>query len=87
MKMGDLEKFVSRYEAKGEVLMRFELARTTHHHHKGEVYYAESSLHLSGKDLRAEYAHEDARAAVDKVKDILKNEIIKFKEKSLASNR
>jgi len=87
MKMGGLEKFVARYEAKGEVLVYFELARTTHHHHKGEVYYVESYLHLPGKDLRAEYVHEDARAAVDKVKDILKNEIVKYKEKSLTSNR
>lgn len=80
-KIGSLSKFIQRFEEKGEAKASVEIARTTNHHHQGEVYYAEVNLNIDGVVLRAEQTDEDIRAAIDKVKDILKVEIQKHKEK------
>lgn len=86
-KMKSLNKFITRYEGQGEVLVRFELARTTHHHNKGEVYKAEAIIHLPGQDILADREAEDARAAIDAVKDTLKTSLVDYKEKMLDQKR
>ncbi len=82
LKMRSLENLVTRYETQREIIVRFELSRETHHH-KGNVYYAEAELHLPGKDIRAQAFEADARAAVDIVKDMLKVELVRYKEKMI----
>lgn len=81
-KIGSLEKFILNTEKQGEAVVIVEIARTTKHHHQGEVYYAEANLNLGGTMLRAEYIDEDIRSAIDKMKDVLKLEIKKHKEKT-----
>ncbi|MDO8443110.1 MAG: ribosome-associated translation inhibitor RaiA [bacterium] len=81
-KISGLSKFLEKWEKSGKINVKFELARTTNHHSKGEVFYAEMNLNLGEKMLRAEHSAEDAYKAIDKVKDIMKEEIIEFKEKS-----
>lgn len=81
MKVGSLERFVKKFEEKGEIEAIVEIARTTRHHNRGNVYYAETNLNLKGTILRAEYIDEDIRAAIDKMKDVLKIEIKKHKDK------
>lgn len=78
-----LSRFVKRYEEKGEVRMFVELARITRHHQKGNVFYAEANVELPGKIVRAEATHEDIRAAVDVLKDVLKREFKKYKDRHL----
>lgn len=85
-KMGSLEKFVSRYDVDGSLRMDVEISRTTASQHKGEVFYAEASVQLPGKLVRAEDTQADARVAIDSVKQILKQELVKYKEKSLNSH-
>ena len=79
-KIGALDKLVRRYEAEGEIEARVELARTTRHHKKGAVFYAEITLPLPGKTLRAEDEDFDVRVAVDRVRDKMKREIGKYKD-------
>ncbi|MBU4348216.1 ribosome-associated translation inhibitor RaiA [Patescibacteria group bacterium] len=77
-----LSKFIEKWEKIGAVNAQFELARTTNHHRKGEVYYAEINIKLNGKTLRAEHSALDAYEAIDKAKDIIKESIIKLKEQN-----
>lgn len=79
-KIGSLDKFIKRYEEMSEIKCEVEIARSTKHHKKGNVFYAEVNLHLPKKTLRAEFEGTDVRSAIDKVKDKLKIEIGKYKE-------
>jgi len=81
-KIGSLDKFIVRFESHGEATATVEINRTTNHHQHGEVYYAEVNLNVNGITIRAEQTDEDIRAAIDKVKDILKLEIGKYKDKN-----
>lgn len=78
-KLGGLERFIERYDHEGLVELWVEVARTTQHHHKGDVFRAEADLRLPGKVLRAEEESSDVRTAVDAVKDKLHLEIKKYK--------
>ncbi|MEK7149823.1 MAG: ribosome-associated translation inhibitor RaiA [Patescibacteria group bacterium] len=80
-KIGPLAKFVKKFENKSEAEAVIEIARTTRHHRHGEVYYAEANLYVKGIVIRAEQLDEDIRAAIDKMKDTLKLELQKHKEK------
>lgn len=81
-KVGGLDKYLSRLESeKGlEIEVFVEVARSTRHHRKGLVYYAEADFKLPGGILRAADEETDVRAAVDGLKDKLREEIIKYKE-------
>jgi len=81
-KLSGLSRFLEKWEKLGKVKAKFELAKTTNHHNKGEIFYAEMNLNLGEKMLRAEHSADDAYKAIDKVKDIIKEAIIEFKEKS-----
>ena len=81
-KISGLSKFLEKWEKSGKVNIKFELARTTNHHSKGDVFYAEMNLNLGEKMLRAEHSSDDAYKAIDKVKDIMKEEVVGFKQKS-----
>lgn len=80
LKIGSLQKFMDRYEKQGEVAVFVEVARITKHHKRGNVFYAEATLRLPQKTLRAEHENSDIRVAVDLVRDALKRELKKYKE-------
>lgn len=80
VKIGSLKKFIKKPESLGEIKVEVEIARTTMHHHKGNVFHAEANIYLPKKMIRAEYDGSDIRTAVDKVKDRLKAEITKYRE-------
>ena len=80
-KIGGLEKFLQKYEEQGQILCEVEVARTTKHHNKGDVFYAEAHLNLPGGRLRAKHQDFDARVAIDKVRDMLQRDILRHKEK------
>lgn len=81
-KIGTLAKFVGRYEKEGsELLARVEIARTTNHHHKGDVFYAEVNIDNGTNLARAEVEDAEIHAAIDKAQDILKRQLVKLKER------
>lgn len=86
-KVGSLGKIFESFEQEGEVYVYFEIARATRHHKSGNVFYAEANVDLLGEKVRAESRGESIRAAVDEVKDILKREIKKVREKRLDLKR
>ena len=83
IKIGSLEKFIkaSFYEAWVEV------GKTTHHHHKGQVFRAEVQLKLPGKGLRVESLKEDIHLAIDEVKDELQRELKQYQEKKISKTK
>ncbi len=85
-KIGSCEDIITRFEEKEELTVFCELARTSRHHTHGDVYYAEVTLGLPGKTIRVEAENSDARAAIDDVKDLLKLELRKYKEKTTSQS-
>jgi putative sigma-54 modulation protein len=79
MKIGALGKFVKKFEKDTESKIYLELARSSKHHKHGDVFYAEATLRIPGKTLRAQHMHSDIRAAIDVVRDTLSREVVKFK--------
>lgn len=82
-KIGSLDKFLKRFEAQGEVKAEIEIARTTRHHRKGNIFYAETNLYLPKRTIRAEHSDWDVRVAINMVKDKLKLEIQKYKDRKI----
>lgn len=80
-----LSRFVKRMEDKGEMLVHIEVSRSTKHHKTGMIFYAEATMEFAGKILRAEEYEVNIETAVDRVKDRLKNEIIRFKDRHMPS--
>ncbi len=80
IKIGSLSHFIKRFESKNEIEVFVEIARTTRHHRSGNVFYAEATLPLGKKVLRAEHSDWDIRVAIDEIKDRLQQEIKKYKE-------
>jgi putative sigma-54 modulation protein len=78
-KVGSIAKGLKRYNEDDSLIVAVEIARTTNHHHKGEVYYAEITLPLPDKVLRAEVTGEEIHKAVNKAKGIIKREIRKYR--------
>jgi len=82
-----LDKYVQAFEKDEPLLMKVELSRSTHHHNKGPVFYAELTTVIFGTTLRIEQYEEDARVAIDKAKDRMKVELRRFKEKTQQKRR
>ena len=80
IKISSLEKFIkaSPYETWVEV------GKTTHHHHKGQVFRAEVQLKLPGKSIRVESIKDDIHLAVDEVKDELQRKLKQYQEKQIS---
>jgi ribosomal subunit interface protein len=83
-KVRRLSKLVKRWDASGALVINVEVARTTRHHRKGKVYYAEANLKLPGTMLRASEEHWDIRAAIVKMLLKLKKEIERYKQKTIS---
>ena len=78
-KIGSVSKLIKKWDMDDSIEVRVEIGRTTNHHHKGDVFRAEADMRLPGKILRAEDENADMHAAIDKVENILKREIDKYK--------
>ena len=78
-KVGSLGKLLTSFEKDAVVEVSVEIARTTRHHHKGDVFRAEANLSLPGKMLRAEKIATDMHTAIDRMQGTLRLEITKYK--------
>ncbi len=78
-KIGSVDKFLKRFEEQTNIEIFVEIARTTRHHHKGDVFRAEANMEIPGKVLRADHEDWNIRVAINKVKDKLQREIKKYK--------
>jgi ribosomal subunit interface protein len=87
-KLGALAKFVKKFDETGQPELWVEIARTTRHHRHGAyVFMAEADIRLPGKILRGAEYGEDVRAAIDKLRTVLRLEIEKYKTRHSAKAR
>ncbi|MEK7190208.1 MAG: ribosome-associated translation inhibitor RaiA [Patescibacteria group bacterium] len=78
----NLEKLLSKIEAKeGKAMVNFEVSKSTNHHKAGEIFHADCSVNIDGKNFYGESDHEDLYSAIDEVKEKLFNEIRKNKDR------
>jgi ribosomal subunit interface protein len=86
---GQVEHFLKSFEKNGEITMFAEIGRSTKHHKKGDVFYAEAMFETTpgGKIIRATATQADIRAAIDNVKEKLKKEVRRYKDKLVESKR
>lgn len=78
-KLKSLEKFVSRGS---EAIARVEVGRSTKHHNKGDVHFAEINLDIDGKKFRAVVEGNDLYRAIDEVKDEIVGEVTRASKKA-----
>jgi ribosomal subunit interface protein len=78
-KMNDLEHLLGR---SGTVHAKVEVGIPSHHHASGSIFYAEVNLTIAGGHLlRAQATNYDLHSAIVDVKDQLKVQIKKFKDR------
>ena len=78
----NLGKLLTKLEEKGDdVIVQFEVSKTTNHHKAGEVFRATCSIELGGKNFYSSIDEEDLCQAVDAVKENLFREISKDKDR------
>lgn len=81
-KVTNLEKLLSSLEiGGGEVMVDFEVVKTTNHHKAGEIFHASCMINIAGKKFYGKSDHEDLYSAIDEVKETLFNEIQKNKDR------
>lgn len=81
MRINPLERFLGKAEFGSDIIARVEIARTTEHHHKGDVFRAEVNVDISAKNIaRAESVSEDIRAAIDEAAGKLQRQLVRHKE-------
>jgi len=83
-KLGNLDKFLPKDKS---IFADVELAQTTKHHQKGDIFKAEVNLKVPGRLIRAVAEKWDLRVAIDAVKDELQREIKVNKEKNISLYR
>lgn len=76
---GHLDKIIQNFG--DDIKANVEVGRSSFHHKKGEVFFAEVNLHLGKNTLRSRAEAGDVYSAIDMVRDELRDEILKFKGK------
>jgi ribosomal subunit interface protein len=83
-KVDVLEKFI---DGNGQSLAEIEIGRTTHHHHKGDVYKAEINFTYQKGTLNAVAMDSDLYRAIDVMKDNIMHELKKTNQKANSKDR
>ncbi len=79
----NLEKLLTRIEnGQGQVLVNFEVSKSTNHHKSGNIFHADCLIKIDGKEFYGSADKEDLHQAVDAVKDSLYSEINKNKDRT-----
>jgi len=63
------------------IVARVEVGKSNKHHKKGDVFFAEVSVHMRGKKFMSNETNADLYAAIDAVKDELSREIKTYRGK------
>ena len=78
----NLEKLLSTIETRGgEVMVNFEVGKSTKHHKSGVVFHADCLININGKKFYSSSDEEDLYQAIDEIKESLFNEIRKNKDR------
>jgi len=76
-KIGKLDKFYNNI-----IRANITVGMESHHHQKGEIFFAECRLEIPGNDLFASKTEKTLYKAIDKIRDYLELELKKHKVKT-----
>lgn len=85
-KIGSIRRLLSD-EAADLVDASVEVGKPSLHHHTGPVFTTEVNFHMGGMLFRATSENEDLYTSIDRAKDELERQIIKFKDKKQSQLR
>ena len=78
----NLEKLLSTIETRGgEVMVNFEVGKSTKHHKSGVVFHSDCLININGKEFYSSSDKEDLYQTIDEIKENLFNEIKKSKDR------
>ena len=78
----NLEKLLRKIEEQGgDVVVRFDVGKTTKHHKGGEIFHADCLISTKNGKFYSSADREDLYAAIDSVKDNLFHEMEKNKDR------
>lgn len=78
----NLEKILSSIEqGGGEVMVNFEVGKSTQHHKSGEVFHSDCLINIDGDKFYSSSDKEDLYQSIDEIKETLYNEIRKHKDR------
>ncbi len=86
-KISPLGRLVKRFEESGELIAFVEVGRVTRHHKHGDVFRAAVTIETPQKNFFAENNNVDLHIAIDVVKNKIKDDIVKYKEKIVAEEK
>ena len=96
-KIGELEKFSKIFQqryfngffGKGKPRTEawVEIGKTTRHHQKGQVFFAECQMRFPGRSMRASSISNDLRLAIVQVKDKLQRQLKQYKNKKIVRRK
>jgi ribosomal subunit interface protein len=88
-KIFESEKYFNNFFGKGKPRLEawIEIGKTTLHHKKGPVFWAECQMRLPGKSVRATAGGNDLKMAITEIKDELQRELKQYKEKLTAQTK
>jgi ribosomal subunit interface protein len=81
-KISPLDRFVSGIKMPLEAFV--EVGLVSRHHHKGDIFYAETNIGLPGKIIRSEAKEDNLFKAINVVKDELQLLLKKYVKKQIA---
>ncbi|HCY17928.1 MAG: hypothetical protein UR62_C0022G0010 [Candidatus Nomurabacteria bacterium GW2011_GWF2_35_12] len=78
----NLEKLLSTIETRGgEIMVNFEVGKSTKHHKSGIVFHSDCLININGKKFYSSSDKEDLYQTIDEIKENLFNEIKKSKDR------
>ena len=78
----NLEKLLSTIETRGgEIMVNFEVGKSTKHHKSGIVFHSDCLININGKKFYSSSDKEDLYQTIDEIKESLFNEIRKNKDR------
>lgn len=77
-KIESISRFTKRFEPCD---VSVEVGKTSEHHNKGDVFFAEMNVVVLGDVVRSHVVADDLYAAIDEAKDDVKRQLIDKKEK------
>ena len=88
-KIGGLEHYMQNMGESDEIYARVEIGKSSKHHNKGPIFYAEVNIHIGqGQVLfRGESEREELRDAMVEVKNEVQTQIRRYKEKMTEKDR
>jgi len=84
-KLGSLGKYMATVG--DPKTLRINVGKLSDHHKKGDIFKAEADLLIPGHKIHAEIDASELYAAIDQLKDELKNRLIKLVDTATAHHR